>query len=178
MKRYLLILSAGFICLLSSCNSKVSGGMSEKAKKNLETAHAVVKMFEADDYSKMSDYFAADVVDHAGMKGDVIGIDSLKASFVMYSQMMSEMKNETVKELADDDYVFQWIKQSWTNKVDGWGMKAGEKGTMDGVEVTKYKDGKITEHWGFMGSPDVMKMMSKMGNMGGGEMPADTTTHM
>ena len=107
MKRYLLIIAAGSVCLLTACKSKDSGGgMSAKAKKNLEASHAVSKMFESGDFSKLGDYIATDAIDHTGMKGEVIGLDSIKAAFAMYMNMMSDMKSETVKELADDDYVF------------------------------------------------------------------------
>lgn len=169
MKKLLIasvvLLFAGFFI---SCNNAGTGGMSEKAKKNLDNSHAITKMFESGDFSKVGDYIAADGVDHGTFKGDVKGLDSMKAMFNMYAGMMSDMKIETVKELADDDYVIMWLKQSWTAKVDDpmMHMKAGDHGTMESVEVTKHNaDGKITDHWGFMSSGDMMKMMPPPGNM-------------
>ena len=159
MKRYLLIIAAASVCLLSACKSKDSGGMSEKAKKNLEAHHAVSKMFETGDFSKLGDYIATDAIDHTGMKGEVIGLDSIKAAFAMYMSMMSDMKSETVKELADDDYTFEWVKQTWVAKVDDMGMKAGDKGNMEAIEVTKFKDGKASDHWTFISYTDMVKMM-------------------
>src|SRR4051812_10687944 len=109
-----------FFCF--SCNNaNQSGGTSDKAKKNLENAQAISKMFESGDWSKMGDYLATDAVDHTGMdaKGaptEVKGLDSIKAEFTRMNEMSSDMKNETVKEMADDDYVFQWLKESWTAK--------------------------------------------------------------
>ena len=161
MKKYLLILATGFACLFTSCKGKKEGGTSDKAKKNLETAQAITKMFETGDMSKAGDYIATDAVDHTGMNGDVVGLDSIKASFAMFMKMMSDMKNEAVRELADDDYVFQWMKESWTMKVDAMGMKAGEKGNMDAIEVSKFKDGKVSDHWAFISYTDMMKMMNK-----------------
>jgi len=155
-------------CFFISCNSAGTGGMSDKAKKNLDNSHAITKMFESGDFSKIGDYIAADAVDHATPKGDVKGLDSIKAMFNMYAGMMSDTKIETVKELADDDYVVAWIKQSWTAKTNDpmMGMKAGDKGTMESVEVTKHNaDGKITDHWGFISTGDMMKMMPPPGNM-------------
>ena len=160
MKKLILTASAGILFLLVSCSNKESGGMSEKAKKNLATAQAIAKMFETSDWSKVGDYIATDAVDHASMTGkDIVGLDSIKASFAMYSQMMSNMKNETMKELADDDYVFQWLKESWTVTKDGMGMKAGDKPTMNAIEVSRFKDGKVVEHWSFIDMNDMMKMM-------------------
>jgi predicted SnoaL-like aldol condensation-catalyzing enzyme len=162
MKKLFIILSAGCIFLLPSCSSKKeAGGMSDKAKKNLEACNAINKMFEASDWSKAGDYIAVDGVDHAGMNGhDVVGLDSIKAAFTEMGKMMGDFKNEKVKELADDDYVFQWMKETMTMKVDAMGMKAGSTHTMNAIEVSKFnKDGKSTDHWTFVDWNDMMKMM-------------------
>jgi predicted SnoaL-like aldol condensation-catalyzing enzyme len=161
MKKLLIIFSAGFFCFLASCNNKKEeGGMSDKAKKNLEVSNALSKMFESGDWSKVGDYIAADGIDHAGMKGDVVGLDSIKAEFAEMAKMMKDMKNETVQSIANDDYVFQWMKETSTMKVDAMGMKAGSTNTMNAIEVSKFnKDGKVSEHWTFMNWADMMKMM-------------------
>ena len=162
MKNLVLIACTVCFCFLISCNNDktASGGMSDKAKKNLESATAIAKMFESGDFSKLGDYVAADGVDHAGMNGDIKGVDSMKAQYSRMMGMMSDMKNETVKELADDDYVFQWMKESMTPKVDMMGMKTGQRQTMNAIEVSKFNsDGKATEHWTFMDITEMMKMM-------------------
>ena len=167
--------------LITSCNNQ-QAGMSDKAKKNLDNFNAVTKMFETQDFSKSGDYIATDVVDHASPTGEVKGLDSLKAMFVRYASTMSDVKNEDVKQLADDDYVIGWMKQSWTAKTDDpmMHMKAGDKGQMETIEVTKHNaDGKITDHWSFVSMNDMMKMMPNMGNTGMDEskMKMDTTKH-
>jgi predicted ester cyclase len=173
MKKLLIIFSAGFTCLLFSCNSKKEGGdgMSDKAKKNLDASRAISKMFESGDWSKIGDYIATDAVDHAGMNGDVKGLDSIKAEFARMGGMMKDMKNDVVKELADDDYVMSWMKETSTMKVDFMGMKAGSTNTFDAIEVSKFKDGKSIEHWGFISWGDMMKMMPPP------PAPVDTTKH-
>ena len=156
----LLFVVTGFA--LVSCNNSAAnaGGMTDEEKKNLETARAMAKMFETGDWSKTGDYVATDAVDHAGMQGDVKGVDNIKASFDEMSKMMGNFKNETVKEAADGDYIFQWLKESSTMKVDDPTMgKAGTAVTFNSVEVSRFKDGKIVEHWSFMDMKDMMKMM-------------------
>jgi hypothetical protein len=138
--------------------------MSDRAQKNIDNSEAIGKMFVSGDFSKIGDYIAADAVDHAGPQGDVKGLDSLKAMFTQYESTMSDAKNETVKALADDDYSMVWMKQSWTAKTDDpmMGLKAGERGNMESIEVCKHNaDGKIAEHWSFMSMGDMMKMMQK-----------------
>jgi len=185
----LLIPSVIFVlgCFLISCNSASTGGMSDKAKKNLETATAIAHMFETNDWSKVGDYIAADGVDHSGMNAEgmpaeVKGLDSIKAEFARMSTMMSDMKNESVKSVADDDYVFQWMTESWTMTKDEMGMKAGSKQTMNAIEVSKFNsDGKVTDHWSFISMGDMMKMMQSsmpQGNMGPVNMPPVDSSKM
>jgi hypothetical protein len=72
---------------------------------------------------------------------------------------MSNAKMETTKELADDDYVFQWMKESWTQTKEAMGMKPGDY-SFNMIEVSKFNaDGKVTDHWSFMDVNDMMKMM-------------------
>ncbi|MBS1564586.1 MAG: ester cyclase, partial [Bacteroidetes bacterium] len=155
-----------------SCSGNKGAG--DKAQKNLDASKAIAKMFENSDFSKVGDYIATDVVDHASPHGDIKGLDSLKAMFNQYASMMSDAKDEVVKGIADDDYSMLWLKQSWTTKVDDpmMGMKAGDHGTMETIEVCKHNaDGKITEHWSFTSMNDMMKMMQK-------SMPADAMHNM
>jgi predicted SnoaL-like aldol condensation-catalyzing enzyme len=157
MKKYLFILSAGFICLLTSCSEKKEGGMSATAKKNLDAMHTVVTAFETGDTSKINDVVSADFIDHTD-RGVMVGTDSLKAAVTMMHKMDSTLKFNLVKELADDEYVTAWYKI--TGISDGYmGMPKGPY-EMNSVDVVKFKDGKATEHWSFLEMTEVMKMMS------------------
>jgi len=167
MKKLLFAVSAVVSFYLIACSGTAGGGMSEKAKENLSSAQAIAKMFETSDFSKVGDYIANDAVDHTAMGGEKKGLDSIKAEFNQMNGMMTNSKNETVKELADDDYVFQWLKETSTLKVDAMGMKAGSTTTLDIVEVSKFNaDSKVTDHWSFLNANDVMKMMPQQ-SMGG-----------
>ena len=163
MKKSAFAFSAVILCLLLSCNgSKNEAGISDKAKKNQETNQAILKMFESGSFNNLDSFIAADAVDHSGPQGEVKGLDSIRAMFEYFASTMSDTKIEVVKELADDDYVISWIKQSWTAKMDDPNMhlKAGDKGNMEGIDVTKYNsEGKVTDHWGFISMADMMKMM-------------------
>jgi predicted SnoaL-like aldol condensation-catalyzing enzyme len=150
---------ATMFAVIYLCSYGQKSSMSSTAQKNLASARAVVKMFESGDYSKMGDYIAADAIDHSGMQGEVKGLDSIKAMFNQMSTMMGNFKNEPVRELADDEYVFQWLKETSTAKTDAMGMKAGQTMTMDAIEVSKFSNGKIVEHWSFINAADAMKMM-------------------
>ena len=158
MKKFLFILSAGSICFFISCSGKKeesSGSMSDKAKANIAASHAISDAFLSGDISKIDSVVANDFIDHTD-KGDM-GRDSLKAMIKMMHGMVKDQKMETTKDLADDDYVFSWVRYTGTS--DGsLGMPAGPY-NMTAIEVAKFKDGKIIEHWNFMEPREMMKMM-------------------
>ena len=166
MKKLAFAFSAVILsCLITCTNNTAHEGGSEKAHKNLENLKAALSMFEKGDYSKAGDYIATDGVDHSSPKGEVKGLDNLKAMFAQMGSTMSDVKNEIKRELADDEYSMVWIRQTWTQTKDEpmMGMKAGQKGDMQTVEVCKHgADGKITDHWGFMSMADMMKMMPQL----------------
>ena len=64
MKKLISAVSVAAICFLISCNSKESGGMSAKAKKNLEASRVVSDAFTSGDPSKIDSVVAPDFVDH------------------------------------------------------------------------------------------------------------------
>ncbi len=157
MKKLLFIISAGFICLLISCNSKKeAGGMSDKVKKNLAASHIVSDAFMSGDPSKIDDAVAADFVDHTD-RGDM-GRDSLKAMISVMKKEAPDMKMTLMKELADDDYVFSEMEFTGTSTGD-MGMPKGPY-DLHAIQVVKFKDGKAIEHWEYMRYVDMMKMMA------------------
>jgi len=157
MKKLFLFITLSCFAFFSCTNN--NGVMSDKAKKNLDNARAIAKSFETKDISKLDDYIDKDVVDHASPGGETKGIDNLKKMFQEMQGTMSNSKMETVKELADDDYTYQWLKESWTQTQESMGMKPGDY-NINMIEVSKFNaDSKVTEHWSFMDVNDMMKMM-------------------
>lgn len=150
MKKTTVLFLLAATMLFVSCNSG-GGGLSAKAKKNKEVNSAIMKAYEAGDFSKMGDYMAADAIDHGGEMGDVKGLDSIIAQMKRYRAMMPDMKSTIVSEMADDDYVMTWAKVS--------GTMEGKATNMTSVDVTKFVDGKAVEHWVYMDPREVMQMM-------------------
>ena len=168
------------ICTIScfalfSCSPN-NGGMSDKAKKNLDNARAIAHSFETKDISKLDDYMDKDVVDHAAQGGYSKGIDSVKKMFSQMQGAMTNSKMETVKELADDDYVMQWMKESWTQTQESMGMKPGNY-SFNMIEMSKFNaDSKVIEHWSFMDVNDMMKMMPPPAMGGEPQMKMDSAS--
>jgi predicted ester cyclase len=173
MKKFLFIISAGLLCCCFSCKDEKSGetGGNSAAQKNLDVAHAINKAIETGDVSKLGDYIAVDGVDHSGEKGEVKGLDSIKAELAGIHNMYSDVKIETIKEVADSEYVFEWWTFSATCTKAQMGMPAGSKINNGSLNITKFKDGKATDHWQLLQNADIMKMMAP-------QMGMDSTKHM
>jgi predicted SnoaL-like aldol condensation-catalyzing enzyme len=158
-----LITAATAICFLIACNNEkkeeASGGMSDKAKKNIAASHIVSDAFMSGDPSKIDSAVAPDFVDHTD-RGDM-GRDSLKAAIVMMKKQMPDMKMKLTNELANDDYVYSDME--FTGTSDGsMGMPKGPY-DMHVIEAVKFnQDSKAVEHWEYMRNDDMMKMMQSM----------------
>jgi predicted SnoaL-like aldol condensation-catalyzing enzyme len=160
MKKIFLAAFAGLLCFCISCNSKTESTSdnkySEQEQKNLAANDVITKAFQTGDVSGVDSVVSDDFVDHTD-KGDMKGRDSLKAMVKMIHSNFKDMKTEKVREVADEDYVYSWMRYSGTS--DGsMGMPKGPY-DMESIEVSKYKDGKAMEHWAFMEMQDMMKMM-------------------
>jgi predicted SnoaL-like aldol condensation-catalyzing enzyme len=149
-------IAAGALCLLAACNNLKSASNDQSmAQKNLDAVHIVNKAFETGDVSHVDEAVASDFVDHTDM-GDK-GRDSLKAMITQMHKTGMVMKMETMKEVADNDYVFEMMRYSGTG--DGVMMPAGPY-EMHAVEVVRFKDGKGVEHWSYVNGAEMAKMMS------------------
>jgi hypothetical protein len=180
MKKFITIISGGFMLLCISCNN--SGGGNTQGEKNMQTVKTVNRAIESGDMSKMDQYIAADAVDHGGGEHgeDIKGLDSIKAGLGRMHDEYKDLKLEEVQQAANGDYVFTLNRFKGTNTVPSMGAPAGTNFDMTSVEVVKFNaEGKATDHWGYVSMPDAMKMMGG-GNMqmapGAGN-KMDTTKH-
>jgi len=161
---------------VSSCTNtkKEEVKTSATTEKNLEAVRGINKAIETGDVSKLGDYIAEDGVDHAGMKGDIVGLDSIKTELAKIHTMATGMKMQIIKELADSEYVFQWMKISGTTATPDMGIPVGTPFEMNAIQVSKFRDGKAVEHWEFMLPAEMMKMIApgmdnKMDSVGPGK---------
>lgn len=131
------------------------------AQKNLVAANAINKAIETGDVSTLDKYIAEDATDHSNPSGDVHGLEKIKSGLAGVHKMASgDMKFNIKKEIADGEYVFQWIYLTGTAASTDMGVAVGSKFGVDAIGVSKYKDGKAVEYWEFMQPADVLKMMS------------------
>jgi predicted SnoaL-like aldol condensation-catalyzing enzyme len=166
MKKIFFAAFTAVVCICSSCTDTSSTSATTDKKenssvqKNLAANDVITKAFETGDVKGIDSVVSDDFLDHTD-HGDVKGRDSLKAMVSMVHGMMKDMKIEKVHDLADEDYVYSWMRYKGTS--DGsMGMPKGPY-DMGAIEVSKYRDGKAVEHWSFMDMQSMMKMMPPPG---------------
>jgi quinol monooxygenase YgiN/predicted SnoaL-like aldol condensation-catalyzing enzyme len=112
--------------------------ISEQVKQNIAADNIFLKVFETGDVSKLDGIIDPEFYNHTGNHK---GLDTLKSSITSFHERMKTVKLELIRQLADDEYVFDWIRYTGSDSA----MK------IEGLEVTKYKNGKAIEHWFFPG---------------------------
>jgi predicted SnoaL-like aldol condensation-catalyzing enzyme len=165
MRQLFIAASAVLLCFCSCKNKTTVAGESKDtamAQKNLDASHEVNKAFETGNVSALDSVIADDFVDHTD-RGDKKGRDSLKAMVKMVHDNFKDMKMEVLKEFADNDYVFSWMRYSG-NSDGAMGVPKGPY-DMHSIEVVKFKDGKAVEHWGYADMQEMAKMMGQGTNM-------------
>lgn len=157
MKKIFFAAFTGLLCVGTSCNDNATANKgSAQKEKNIAASDMISDAFKTGDVTKIDSAVSDDFIDHTD-QGDKKGKDSLKSMINMVHTNFKDMKMEKVKELADDDYVFTWMR--YTGNSDGaMGMPKGPY-DMSAIEVAKFKDGKAIEHWSFMDMQSMMKMM-------------------
>jgi ketosteroid isomerase-like protein len=183
MKKGFFALAA--LTILFSCNddTKVAGSNDENnaAMTNSQHIQDVYRAIETGDVSKIDSLLTDDVVDHnANPDGsDMRGKDSVLKMLGQIHTYFDGLKMEYMSDATSSDgtYQFALVRMTGKAKANPWGMPVGMDIDDTSVDVIKLRDGKATDHWGFMSMKDMQEMMH---GMQGGNMPApgmkDTAT--
>jgi predicted ester cyclase len=177
MKKFFFAASAAFCCLLFSCNNSSTASSETKedgnsqAEKNMKANRDVYSGIETGDSSKFA-AIADNAVDHGDPSGrEMHNGDSIRRMLSDMHNHFDNFKVEVVNDAANGDYVYTWNKMSGTVKDNYMGMAKDAKINMTTVDVVRFQDGKIVEHWSFMDPKDMMQMgQPPMNDMSNGNM--------
>lgn len=161
------MLAAGCLCFFVACNEETKESTTSESK-NPKSARVIYDAIETGDVSKVDSFIAEDAVHHDPMRGEVVGRDSIKAILADIHNHFKNLKVDIISEVSDDEYGYTLHSFKGT-ATDNMMMPAGTNVDMKAVDVVRFKDGKIVEHWEFVDMADMMKMMNMPG------MGADTT---
>lgn len=148
------ILFAAFASLLFvACNN----GSSDQ--KNVDTTHDIIKAIETGDSTKMT-AIDPNAIDHAGPNGDVKNGDSIKAMYLDVHNHFKDLKIDVLGDASNGDYVYTWSRMTGTPTDSMMGFPANIPIDFKGVDILKFSNGKMTEHWGTIDQQDLSKIMA------------------
>jgi ketosteroid isomerase-like protein len=169
MKQALFLLIATAVII--SCNDTANVGAANDEKmgdnRNHENMQEVYRAIETGDVSKLDSLIADDVVDHnANPDGsDIKGRDSVKKMLAdIHTYFEGGFKMEMLSDAtsSDGNYHFTMLRMKGKAKANPMGIPVGEEVDDTNVDVVKLRDGRATDHWGFMSNGDISEMMKKM----------------
>src|SRR5690348_6759962 len=112
MRKLTIPASAILLIFLSACNNSAkvaSASDNSKVQRNLDAQHTIMRAIESGNPAGVDSVVAEDFVDHTD-HGDVKGRDSLKAMVNMMNASKSKPKMEVKNEVADENYVYSWLR--------------------------------------------------------------------
>lgn len=183
MKQLLFVL-AGMVMLISCNDAKVvdsteGGNHAAIADRNAETTKKVYKAIESGDVNGLDTLFTEDVVDHNGNPdgSDVKGRDSVKAFIGRIHNYIDNLKMEMLHHATSSDgqYHYATVRMTGKSKENPWGMPPNMDIDDTSVDVIRLKDGKCSDHWGFMSMEDFNEIMKSMSGGNKSSTQTDTT---
>jgi steroid delta-isomerase-like uncharacterized protein len=132
----------------------------------------VYDIFNSYSFDKLGDYVDDNFIEHSPDPGQKQGLSGLKEEFENLHKGFPDYKmtvNDIIISSAGDkaSVLFTW---TGTNTGEMMGMKPTNKPVnVQGIDYLYFKNGKATEHWGYM---DMNKMMQQLGMM---PPPSDNT---
>ena len=135
----------------------------EMTRKRIVEAYDV---FNANNIEKINEYIDENCIDHTPFVPDQKpGVEGIKQIFtVLYSAFPDfNQKIEDIIISPDGKKACVLIKITGTNKGEFMGMKpTNNKINFLGCDILYLKDGKMTEHWGFIDNDTMMKQLGMM----------------
>lgn len=167
MKRLTRTVFGFLACLyLAGCTKSAA----PQSEINLKQAQGLTRIILAGNLDSLAVYMDSDAINHSGMRGDAVGLTNIKADLEMIHRISADLKVEVIREMADDEYVFQWLKFRGVAKTDVRGDVGSEFESVT-IQALRFKNGKVVEHWEYRDPRDIIKMMGS-----GGKAKADSTT--
>lgn len=122
---------------------------------------AVLKILDNGNVDELGNYVDKNTVEHDTdyTITTKTGLEGVKDFFRYYHNIFPDMKTTINFVAVSGDTLLGYISQTGTTSQPFMGMPAGQKMTMNMVDLIVFKDGKMIEHRGFTANTDLMEMM-------------------
>ncbi len=137
MKNKNFLLTIGFVCITSYSFAQDAA----LTQKNITADNTLLKVFQTGDVALLDSIISPDFVNHTAM-GDRQGIEILKTQVKDFHTNFKPIKVKLIKRLFDEEYVSDWLRF----------VGEAPNALIEGIEMTKYVNGKAVAHWFFPNS--------------------------
>ena len=111
----------------------------------------------------IDELLADDFVEHEEFEGIPATKDGVKQFFTMFRSAFPDLRMEAHEIVEEGDLLCARGTFSGTHQGEFMGMPpSGKHVEIEGFDMARMRDGRITEHWGLM---DAMTMMQQLGAM-------------
>ncbi len=153
------------VLFLFSCTpQEKQNDNSAMIEKNKMAAQKIFDTFSTGNSDSLGIYMKDNYVEHQGVPEiKTTGIQGFKDITTYYRTAFPDFKVTTMSMVAEGDLVAVMYNTKATNSGPIGAMPATNKPVdFSGVDIFKFADGKVVEHWGYF---EELKMMSQLGLM-------------
>lgn len=129
---------------------------------NIAALERMAEMVNTGNVQDLDEVVDQDAVDHDPAPDQGTGPEGFKAFFNTLRAAFPDLKLEPVTVVADDEHVAMAYTINGTQQGEFQGIAATGRGiSARGVEIVKFRDGKLIERWG---SSDEMGIIAQLGS--------------
>ncbi len=131
------------------------------SETNIAALERMAEMINTGNLDALDEVVDQDAVDHDPAPDQGPGPEGFKDFFSMLRTAFPDLALEPVTVVADDEHVAMAYTINGTHEGQFQGIAAtGQRISARGVEIVKFRDGKLIERWG---SSDEMGIMTQLG---------------
>ena len=158
MKTKLFLTIFIFFIISSFVFSQSDSKRTEMMKTKISNAYDI---FNSYNYDKLSEYIDDNFIEHSPDPGQKQGLEGLKDAFKELQKGFPDYKLTINDIIVSGDKASVLFTFTGTNSGEMMGMKAtNKKVEVQGIDYLYFKNGKATDHWGYM---DMHKFMEQLG---------------
>ncbi len=164
MKKYFITSLAAALFTLQSC-SGTGNEQTAMDQQKKDIAAKTTAIFDSGNINELDSLVAENVVDHQldTSMTKKTGLAGVKETFIKFHNAFPDMHTTIHSMAVSGDTVFAMATSTGTQDGEFMGMPPSHKEmSYSGVDVMIVKDGKVTEHWGYVDPMDMMKMQQMM----------------
>jgi len=158
MKTKLFLTIFIIFIIASSTFSQSDSKRAEMMKTKISNAYDV---FNSYDFDKLGEYIDDNFIEHSPDPGQKQGLEGLKDAFREMKKGFPDYKLTINDIIVSGDKASVLFTFTGTNSGEMMGMKVtNKKVEVQGIDYLYFKNGKATEHWGYI---DMHKLMEQLG---------------